>query len=168
MNNNNNIKINIGSICCATIFIVAGIVMILYAQDERASSWGYTWRPPYSDYEWKILIIKWFGIAFIISSAIGLVGNFVKNSMNQNAGAQVPMQNMNLESMNGGFVNCPKCGVRLLATTKNCPQCGSSVDTGNLNGISAKKNNKIFCAMCGNPADEDAVFCPKCGQKMMK
>ena len=52
----------------------------------------------------------------------------------------------------GGF--CAKCGTKLSAGAKFCPNCG------------AKQNAAGVCPGCGNPVQPGAKFCANCGQKL--
>ena len=52
----------------------------------------------------------------------------------------------------GGF--CAKCGTKLSAGAKFCPNCG------------AKQNAANVCPGCGQPVQPGAKFCANCGQKL--
>ena len=54
-------------------------------------------------------------------------------------------------------VICPKCGSRIPATSKFCPDCGQSLE---VRAVETKK-----CPKCGNEVLKSAKFCPECGNK---
>lgn len=67
MNNKKVICVIVG-----IVLLIAGIIGVVYAQNEINSSWGYTWTQPYSDYESKIMTIKNIGIASLVFGVIDI------------------------------------------------------------------------------------------------
>ena len=55
------------------------------------------------------------------------------------------------------LVICPKCGSRIAASSKFCPECGQSLE---LRQSETKK-----CPNCGSSVSKSSKFCPECGQK---
>jgi membrane protease subunit (stomatin/prohibitin family) len=55
------------------------------------------------------------------------------------------------------LVICPKCGARVPATSKFCPECGTELAPPE---EAAKK-----CPKCGHSIPSTAKFCPECGTK---
>ncbi len=47
---------------------------------------------------------------------------------------------------------CPKCGAKVSAHAKFCPECGSAMG--------------LTCPDCGAPIKQGAKFCPECGKKL--
>ncbi len=56
------------------------------------------------------------------------------------------------------LVICPKCGSRVPATSKFCPECGAA--------LTAPSTGTINCPKCGHPVVATAKFCPECGTKL--
>jgi len=56
------------------------------------------------------------------------------------------------------LVICPKCSSRVPATSKFCPECGTT--------LTAPSTGTINCPKCGHPAMATAKFCPECGTKL--
>ncbi|RJS88784.1 hypothetical protein DRO56_02000 [Candidatus Bathyarchaeota archaeon] len=52
---------------------------------------------------------------------------------------------------------CPKCGSRIPATSKFCPECGQPLE---VRAVETKK-----CPKCGAEVLKSAKFCPECGHK---
>ena len=50
------------------------------------------------------------------------------------------------------FLACPQCGATLSANDKFCPECGQSL--------------KATCPKCGTELRKNAKFCPECGEKI--
>ena len=50
------------------------------------------------------------------------------------------------------FLACPQCGATLTAQDKFCPECGQSL--------------KATCPKCGTELRKNAKFCPECGEKI--
>ena len=50
------------------------------------------------------------------------------------------------------FLVCPKCGAELSAKDKFCPECGQSL--------------RATCPKCGTELRKNAKFCPECGEKI--
>jgi membrane protease subunit (stomatin/prohibitin family) len=56
------------------------------------------------------------------------------------------------------LVICPKCSARVPATSKFCPECGTT--------LTAPSTGTINCPKCGHPVIATAKFCPECGTKL--
>ena len=56
------------------------------------------------------------------------------------------------------LVICPKCSAKVPATSKFCPECGTT--------LSAPSVGTINCPKCGHPVMTTAKFCPECGNKL--
>ena len=56
------------------------------------------------------------------------------------------------------LVICPKCSARVPATSKFCPECGTT--------LTAPSTGTINCPKCGHPVMATAKFCPECGTKL--
>ena len=69
------------------------------------------------------------------------------------AGAMSGAQQQPVQSQQGGGF-CAKCGTKLSAGAKFCPNCG------------AKQNAANVCPGCGQPVQPGAKFCANCGQKL--
>ncbi|HML03796.1 MAG TPA: zinc ribbon domain-containing protein, partial [Candidatus Bathyarchaeia archaeon] len=55
------------------------------------------------------------------------------------------------------LIICPKCNARVPATSKFCPECGTTLEPPD---EAAKK-----CPKCGHSVSAAAKFCPECGTK---
>ncbi len=55
------------------------------------------------------------------------------------------------------LVICPNCNARVPATSKFCPECGTTIAT---------PSGTTNCPKCGHPVLNTAKFCPECGNKM--
>jgi len=58
------------------------------------------------------------------------------------------------------LVICPKCNARVPATSKFCPECGTT--------LTAPPADTINCPKCGHPVLKTAKFCPDCGAKIQR
>lgn len=59
---------------------------------------------------------------------------------------------------------CSNCGKETSDTLEKCPYCGN--DLKGMQAVAAAENTmKRFCAECGAPLQDNAVFCMKCGTK---
>jgi membrane protease subunit (stomatin/prohibitin family) len=56
------------------------------------------------------------------------------------------------------LVICPKCGARVPATSKFCPECGTS--------LTPPAAGAINCPKCGKSIPANSKFCPECGQQI--
>jgi membrane protease subunit (stomatin/prohibitin family) len=56
------------------------------------------------------------------------------------------------------LVICPKCSAKVPATSKFCPECGTT--------LSAPSAGTMNCPKCGHPVQVNAKFCPECGNKL--
>lgn len=56
------------------------------------------------------------------------------------------------------LVICPKCNARIPATSKFCPECGTS--------ITPPARETISCPKCGKTIPSSSKFCPDCGEKI--
>ncbi len=54
------------------------------------------------------------------------------------------------------LVICPKCGAKVPATSKFCPECGTQL--GQVEGM-------MNCPKCGKSIPANSKFCPECGNK---
>jgi len=62
---------------------------------------------------------------------------------------------------NGGTTNIPTNNV----TASESNTTGNNVGTGGSNNTGSSANNR--CNNCGNPIEEDAVYCANCGYKVI-
>jgi membrane protease subunit (stomatin/prohibitin family) len=56
------------------------------------------------------------------------------------------------------LVICPKCGSRVPATSKFCPECGTT--------LSPPSAGTMSCPNCGKTIPAGSKFCPDCGHKI--
>jgi len=56
------------------------------------------------------------------------------------------------------LVICPKCGNHVPATSKFCPECGTT--------ITQSSNQTMTCPKCGKSIPANSKFCPECGAKI--
>jgi membrane protease subunit (stomatin/prohibitin family) len=56
------------------------------------------------------------------------------------------------------LVICPKCGARVPATSKFCPECGTQ--------LTPPSAGAINCPKCGKSIPAGSKFCPECGEKL--
>jgi membrane protease subunit (stomatin/prohibitin family) len=56
------------------------------------------------------------------------------------------------------LVICPKCGAKVPATSKFCPECGTT-----LTPLAA---GTMTCPKCGKTIPAGSKFCPECGEKI--
>ncbi|MGD0159135.1 MAG: SPFH domain-containing protein [Candidatus Bathyarchaeia archaeon] len=56
------------------------------------------------------------------------------------------------------LVICPKCGNHVPATSKFCPECGTT--------ITPPSNQTMSCPKCGKSIPANSKFCPECGAKI--
>ncbi len=56
------------------------------------------------------------------------------------------------------LVICPKCGAHVPATSKFCPECGST--------LTPPSAGTMTCPKCGKTIPAGSKFCPECGQKI--
>ena len=56
------------------------------------------------------------------------------------------------------LVICPKCGAHVPATSKFCPECGTT--------ITQPSNQTMSCPKCGKSIPANSKFCPECGAKI--
>lgn len=141
------------------VVLVIGIIFFGAAQLEIASSYGYTWRAPYTSYEAKVLLIKWIGLAFIIIG-IGL-GILLGISI---AYTNKHIQDIDRLAQKGGTIRCTNCGLTVAADVSVCPRCNSAIKSNAPYNI--KSNSIRICKKCGNSINNGELFCTKCGQKI--
>lgn len=56
------------------------------------------------------------------------------------------------------LVICPKCGAKIPATSKFCPECGTP--------ITPPSSETMACPKCGKTIPSTSKFCPDCGEKI--
>ncbi|MGD6809871.1 MAG: SPFH domain-containing protein [Candidatus Bathyarchaeia archaeon] len=56
------------------------------------------------------------------------------------------------------LVICPKCGEKVPATSKFCPNCGTN--------LTPPAEGAITCSKCGKSIPANSKFCPECGNKI--
>jgi membrane protease subunit (stomatin/prohibitin family) len=56
------------------------------------------------------------------------------------------------------LVICPKCGARIPATSKFCPECGTT--------LTPPASGTMNCPNCGKSIPAASKFCPECGKKL--
>lgn len=56
------------------------------------------------------------------------------------------------------LVICPKCGGKIPATSKFCPECGTT--------LTPPSGGTTTCSKCGKTVPASSKFCPECGAKI--
>ncbi len=56
------------------------------------------------------------------------------------------------------LVICPKCGEKVPATSKFCPNCGTN--------LTPPSQQAMTCPKCGKSIPANSKFCPECGEKI--
>ena len=56
------------------------------------------------------------------------------------------------------LVICPKCNAKVPATSKFCPECGTT--------LTPPATGAINCPKCGKSVPASSKFCPECGEKI--
>ena len=56
------------------------------------------------------------------------------------------------------LVICPKCGAKVPATSKFCPECGTQ--------LTPEAAGTMTCPKCGKTIPAGSKFCPECGEKI--
>jgi membrane protease subunit (stomatin/prohibitin family) len=56
------------------------------------------------------------------------------------------------------LVICPKCSARIPATSKFCPDCGTT--------LTPPSGGTMSCPKCGKVIPSSSKFCPECGEKV--
>lgn len=56
------------------------------------------------------------------------------------------------------LVICPKCAAKVPATSKFCPECGTT--------LTPPTEGTMTCPKCGKTIPANSKFCPECGQKL--
>lgn len=56
------------------------------------------------------------------------------------------------------LVICPKCNAKIPATSKFCPECGTT--------ITPPSGGTMACPKCGKTVPSSSKFCPECGEKI--
>jgi membrane protease subunit (stomatin/prohibitin family) len=56
------------------------------------------------------------------------------------------------------LVICPKCGSQVPATSKFCPECGTT--------LTPPSAASMSCPKCGKSIPANSKFCPECGEKL--
>jgi len=56
------------------------------------------------------------------------------------------------------LVICPKCGEKVPATSKFCPNCGTN--------LTPPTQQTMICPKCGKTIPANSKFCPECGFKI--
>ncbi|MEM4704088.1 MAG: SPFH domain-containing protein [Candidatus Bathyarchaeia archaeon] len=56
------------------------------------------------------------------------------------------------------LVICPKCNAKIPATSKFCPECGTT--------ITPPSEGTVACPKCGKTIPSTSKFCPECGAKI--
>lgn len=135
---------------------IVGFALFIAAQSEISANSWYTWRPPYTSYEAEVIMMKWIGLALLISGVVWIGLKFY----------QIKFINKHTEDINqvtekGGAIKCAGCGLEVAASVKTCPRCGKTIAT---NG--AEENKGSFCGKCGNQVGKGQTYCPKCGNKI--
>ena len=106
-------------IVISTIDIVLAIIVLVSVKAKIDESWMYTWEPPYSSYEQKVLGLGLIGIIMLASGIVGLFTALRQSKREQE-----------LEQRTGGVKNCPNCGLSISGYVRLCPRCGVDVVTG--------------------------------------
>jgi membrane protease subunit (stomatin/prohibitin family) len=83
------------------------------------------------------------------SGALGAGMVLIPQIMNQQGQVQA-------QAPTAALVICPKCGAHVPATSKFCPECGTS--------LTPPAAATIKCPKCGHDIPAGSKFCPECGQ----
>lgn len=96
-----------------------GFISIIIANTQISLSSGYTFRPPYTEYEAGILTTKYIGIGMLIIGIIILLLMIVSKiyySKNVQDISDVGNGKVN-------YISCPVCNCKTTSDSKYCPKC---------------------------------------------
>lgn len=120
---------------------------------------------------------NFMGAGMGMAMGVGL-GNSFSNNFN------TTMDGQNHSGINGNaenskeYINCKKCGAKILKGTKYCPECGElQLKLCPNCGAILENENAKFCSECGAPLikfcknckaqlPDGVKFCPECGTKV--
>lgn len=96
-----------------------GLVNVIIANIEISTARGYTFRPPYTEYEAGVIITKYIGIGLLIIGIIILLLMIVSQIY----------YSKNVQDISGtgngrvNFISCPVCGCKTTMDSEYCPKC---------------------------------------------
>lgn len=108
----------IGFIIGALMTLI-GFMNIIIANIEMSTARGYTFRPPYTEYEAGVIITKYIGIGMLIIGIIILLLMIVSKiyySKNVQDMSDVGNGRVN-------FISCPVCNCKTTRDSEYCPKC---------------------------------------------
>ena len=100
-----------------------GLVLFLSARLEIASASWYSWTPPYTEYEAKILTINWIGLILLISGLLSVCVRIFKIAYTKKH-----VQDINSITQKNGTLTCAHCGLNVTADVQTCPRCGKPIE----------------------------------------
>jgi len=86
----------------------------------------YTWKPPYSDYEIQVLIIKGIGDIFVTIAVVDLIA-FVVLTWYKNYYKDKHIQDIHTDHSGAEITYCPNCGLQITSSIEKCPRCGKEI-----------------------------------------
>ena len=106
----------------AVIVEIIGLILFITAKTEIAGDSYYTWTPPYTPYEARVLITKWIGLGLLIAGIVWEVLKVFQIRYTNNH-----TQEIDQVVKRGGITICVSCGLTLTADAVKCPRCGREI-----------------------------------------
>lgn len=175
------------------IELVLGLILYINQKVEISNNWLYSWTPPYTDYEAKVIFLKWVGILLFLAGLLDF-GIMIFRQIHMNNHLQDTSEIMQKR----GVTICPGCGIMVATNAGVCPRCGSQLgqiysvqqpsgqfrqtqdimqtnqaqtimqpgQTQSMIHYGQANTMGRFCANCGGAIEPGQVFCPNCGTRV--
>ncbi len=99
---------------------IIGFIFTISAQIVIESNTRYTWSRPYTQFEAQTLLVKWIGLAMLISGLIDIALIVISKVYTDKN-----IKDTNIQRF--ADITCPHCGLRVSKSTNVCPKCKKSI-----------------------------------------
>lgn len=100
-----------------------GLVNIIVANIQINTTRGYTFRPPYTEFEAGVITTKYIGIGILIAGIIIMILMIVSKIYYSKNVQDVSSRGNS--SVN--FISCPACGCKTTDDSEYCMKCGNKL-----------------------------------------
>lgn len=100
----------------SSVMAAVGLILFIAGYATQKDSYGYTWTPPYTSFEFSVLMTKYIGITILIIGIVVLILLIAKASYTSK----------NVKDIHGGsaeFLTCPICHCKTTLGSSECPNC---------------------------------------------
>lgn len=105
------------------IMTFIGFINIIIANIQISTTRGYTFKPPYTEYEAGVIITKYIGIGMLVTGILILLLMIVSKIYYSRNVQDIS----DIGNGKANFISCPVCNCKTTSDSEYCPKCNNKL-----------------------------------------